>query len=66
MELTNDRDHLLGHAKTGEYCPEESSVNRIGKPIFEQQSESITHYVAGLVYDKKSNMGIGILLLFPI
>ena len=34
MELTNDRDHILWHAKTGEYCPEEGSINgvvRFGK-----------------------------------
>ena len=34
VELTNDRDHNLWHAKTGEYCPEEGSVNefvRFGK-----------------------------------
>ena len=27
MELTNDRPHTLWHAKTGEYCPEESLDN---------------------------------------
>ena len=34
VELTNDRDHNLRHAKTGEYCPEEGSINivvRFGK-----------------------------------
>ena len=34
VELTNDRDHFLWHAKTGEYCPEEGSINgvvRFGK-----------------------------------
>ena len=34
VELTNDRDHILWHAKTGEYCPEEGSINgvvRFGK-----------------------------------
>ena len=34
VELTNDRDHILWHAKTNEYCPEESSINgvvRFGK-----------------------------------
>ena len=34
VELTNDRDHILWHAETGEYCPEEGSVNgvvRFGK-----------------------------------
>ena len=34
MELTNDRDQNLWHAKTGEYCPEEGSINggvRFGK-----------------------------------
>ena len=29
MELTNDRDHILWHAKTGEYCPEEGSINGV-------------------------------------
>ena len=29
MELTNDRDHNLWHAKTGEYCPEEGSINEV-------------------------------------
>ena len=29
MELTNDRDHILWHAKTDEYCPEEGSVNGV-------------------------------------
>ena len=34
MELTNDQDHILWHAKTGEYCPKEGSINgvvRFGK-----------------------------------
>ena len=34
MELANDRDHILWHAKTGEYCSEEGSINvvvRCGK-----------------------------------
>ena len=34
VELTNVRDHILWHAKTGEYCPEEGSINgvvRFGK-----------------------------------
>ena len=34
VELTNDRDHIIWHAKTGEYCPEEGSINgvvRFGK-----------------------------------
>ena len=34
VELTNDRDNILWHAITGEYCPEESWVNgavRFGK-----------------------------------
>ena len=33
-ELTNDRDYILWHVKTGEYCPEEGSINgvvRFGK-----------------------------------
>ena len=25
----NDRDHILWHAKTGEYCPEEGSINGV-------------------------------------
>ena len=29
VELTNDRDHLLWHAKTGEYCPEEGPINGV-------------------------------------
>ena len=32
--MTNDRDHILWHAKTGEYRPEEGSINgvvRFGK-----------------------------------
>ena len=34
VELTNDRDHILWYAKTGECCPEEGLVNgvvRFGK-----------------------------------
>ena len=34
VELTNDRDHILWRAKTGEYCLEEGSINgvvRVGK-----------------------------------
>ena len=34
VELTNGRDHILWYAKTGEYCPEEGSINgviRFGK-----------------------------------
>ena len=34
VELTNDRDPNVWHAKTGEYCPEEGSINgvvRFGK-----------------------------------
>ena len=34
VESTHDRDHILWHAKTGEYCPEEGSINgvtRFGK-----------------------------------
>ena len=34
VELTDDRDNILWHAKTGEYCPEEGSINgvvRFGK-----------------------------------
>ena len=31
MELTNDRDHILRHAKTDEYCPEEGSVNEVAR-----------------------------------
>ena len=33
-ELTNDRDHILSHAKMGDYCPEKGSINgvvRFGK-----------------------------------
>ena len=30
VELTNDRNHTLWHAKTGEYCPsEEGWINRV-------------------------------------
>ena len=29
VELTNDRDHIMWHTKTGEYCPEEGSINRV-------------------------------------
>ena len=29
VELTNDRDHNLWHVKTGEYCPEEVSINGV-------------------------------------
>ena len=29
VELTNDRDHILWHAKTGEYCSEEGPINGI-------------------------------------
>ena len=29
VELTNDRDHILWHAETGEYCTEEGSVNEV-------------------------------------
>ena len=29
VELTNGRDHILWHAKTGEYCPEEGSINGV-------------------------------------
>ena len=29
VELTNDRDHIMWHAKTGEYCPEGGSVNGV-------------------------------------
>ena len=29
VELTNDRDHILWHAKAGEYCPEEGSINGV-------------------------------------
>ena len=34
VELRNDRDNILWHAKTGECCPEEGSINgvvRLGK-----------------------------------
>ena len=34
VELTSDQDHILSHAKTGEYSPEEGSINgvvRFGK-----------------------------------
>ena len=34
VELTNDQDQIMWYAKTGEYCPEEGSVNgviRFGK-----------------------------------
>ena len=34
VELTNDRDYIMWLAKTGEYCPEEGSINgvvRFGK-----------------------------------
>ena len=34
VELTNVPDHILWHVKTGEYCPEEGSINgvvRFGK-----------------------------------
>ena len=37
VELTNDRDHVLWHAKTGGYCPEDGSVNavvRLGKHTY--------------------------------
>ena len=27
VELTNDRNHIMWHAKTNEYCPEECSIN---------------------------------------
>ena len=29
VELTNGRDHILWHAKTGEYCSEEGSINGV-------------------------------------
>ena len=29
VELTNGRDNVLWHAKTGEYCPEESLINGV-------------------------------------
>ena len=29
VELTIDQDHILWHAKTGEYCPEEGSINGV-------------------------------------
>ena len=29
VELTNDRDRILWHAKTVEYCPEEGSINAV-------------------------------------
>ena len=29
VELTNDRDHILWHAITGEYCLEEDSTNEV-------------------------------------
>ena len=29
VELTNDRDNILWHGKTGEYCLEEDSFNRV-------------------------------------
>ena len=29
VELTNTRDHTMWHAKTGEYCPEGGSINRV-------------------------------------
>ena len=29
VELTNDRNHVLWHAKTGEYCSEEGSINGV-------------------------------------
>ena len=29
LELTDDRDNILRQAKTGEYCPEEGSVNGV-------------------------------------
>ena len=29
MELTNDRDQILWHARTGEYCPEECSIDGV-------------------------------------
>ena len=29
VELTNDRDRIMWHAKTGEYCPEEGSINEV-------------------------------------
>ena len=29
VELANDRDYIMWHAKTGEYCPEEGSINRV-------------------------------------
>ena len=34
VDLTDDRDHIMWHAKTGAYCPEERSINgvvRFGK-----------------------------------
>ena len=44
MELTNDRDHIQWPAKTGEYCPEEGSINgvvrfgKVGKAYIECNS----------------------------
>ena len=29
VELTNDRNHIMWHAKTNEYCPEECSINEV-------------------------------------
>ena len=29
VKLTNDRDNILWHAKTGKYCPEEGYINRV-------------------------------------
>ena len=29
VELMNGRDYILWHAKTGEYCPEEGSINGV-------------------------------------
>ena len=29
VDLTNDRDHIMWHSKTSEYCPEEGSINGV-------------------------------------
>ena len=48
VELTNDRDNILRHAKTGECCPEESSVKggvHFGKvdKAYKQRNLSLPH-----------------------
>ena len=51
VEMMNGRDHIMWHAKTGEYCPEEGSINGVVSFLV----RSIKHTCSGIRFFRASS-----------